>query len=384
MRPNVAAEPRAPTSPTFTSGEKHGTSREIPVDQGPELAKQLDNRSVPSEESASRGERPGCTKRRIGARERPPASQPCCHDLETVRNAPLRGPRNTGPQPLAGLESQGSPSPQPVEARGCDDESPHRPEDLQGHRPKPAESRCRVRRTSGASTTRANRPVRDERHANARSNHRDPRTSGFPLASAGARAPPRRADPETPLGQLPELPGTTERFERGCLEATHRRADVCVPLSDRPTRKKTTPDLAPLREGAELSLGLGSLRRRAVTARRDVAPMATEVPTTPERARRNHGSPSRLGCDRSVADIATDVGLPGSGSAELVPVRTLTPCVRERRFTGSTLSPAPRRICKRPILADGHRPKRLHPKVRAPLSPARGCCQPFADSATTG
>jgi len=69
--------------------------------------------------------------------------------------------------------------------------------------------------------------------------------------------------------------------------------------------------------------------------------------------------------DPSPISLPTSV-LPGSGSAELAPVRTLTPCERERRFTGSTLSPAPRRIRKRPMLADGHRPKRLHPKARAP------------------
>lgn len=67
LRPNVAAEPPAPTSPTFTPGEEHGTSQEVPVDLESMLAKQLDNRSELSEESVSRGERPERTERRIGA-----------------------------------------------------------------------------------------------------------------------------------------------------------------------------------------------------------------------------------------------------------------------------------------------------------------------------
>ena len=142
-----------------------------------------------------------------------------------------------------------------------------------------------------------------------------------------------------------------------------------------PSRNKTAPHLHPLHGGRELPLELGGLRHLASAARRSVAPADTEASTTPERARRESGSMPRLGCDRAVADIAIGVGSPVMVPRRWLPIAH-SHRERERRVTESTLSPALRRIHKRPMRTDGHRPRRLHPKARAPLHQLRTVASP--------
>ena len=228
LRPNVAAEPRAPTSPTFTPGDEHGKSRRIPDDPWDQCSRSSWTTAWSSPRRALCGASVRSeTGRRIGTRDRPPASQLCRHSLET-----------------AGTLACGAfAAPDPSRSQRWRAEARHlRNRSRLGDGRRVVTSVTKTHKVADRNLPKAlpvsdaravqapphDRPIRNERYANARSSHRVPtcvRVS--PRARRSPGATPRDGTRNTPLGPLRGLPGTSERSERGASRS-HTGEPMCA------------------------------------------------------------------------------------------------------------------------------------------------------------